>query len=120
LKEEENRDEQSIAIVLKRYERFLKKIFERYSNASKGKGRDTFDEDTGSVMSQLDLLKMFKEKNVEKNKIVLQEVYKFIQKDKGQQGVDYEGFLKFLEQYCVGTYHRDRNYTIEPMGGYLR
>jgi Ca2+-binding EF-hand superfamily protein len=90
----------------------LKRVFDRYSNASKAKGRDTFDEDNGSVINQVDLLKMFKEKNIEKNKTLLQEVYKFVQKDKGQQGIDYEGFLRYLEQYCIGTYHRDKNYTI--------
>lgn len=60
LKEEESRDEQSVTLVLKKYDRFLRKLFERYSNASKAKGRDTFDEDAGAVMNQVELLRMFK------------------------------------------------------------
>lgn len=107
--------------MLKKYDRFLRKLFERYSNASKAKGRDTFDEDTGLMMSQVELHKMFKEKNIEKNKVVLQELFKIVSSEKGQQSIDYESFLRLLEQYSVNSYFKERNsQTIEPLGGYLR
>ena len=105
--------------MLKKYDRFLRKLFERYSNASKAKGRDTFDEDTGLMMSQVELHKMFKEKNIEKNKVVLQELFKIVSSEKGQQSIDYESFLRLLEQYSVNSYFKERNsQTIEPLGGY--
>lgn len=122
LREEEARDEQSVTLVLKKYDRFLKRLFDRYSNVSRAKGaNNTFDDDTSGLLSQVELLKMFKEKNIEKNKTVLQELLKIVSKEKGQQSIDFTSFLKLLEQYCISSYFRDRNcQLIEPMGSYLR
>jgi hypothetical protein len=54
------RDENTIAIVLKKYDRFLKKLFEKYSNASRARNKtNTFEEDAGR-MNQVDLIRMFK------------------------------------------------------------
>ena len=60
--EEEDRNLESIRLVLKKNSNFIKKVFSRYTNARGGK-KDFFNEDNDS-MAQVDLLKFCKEKNL--------------------------------------------------------
>jgi hypothetical protein len=69
LNEEENRDSESVRLVFKRHFSFLKKLFNRYSSGKVGK-KDYFDEESDNI-AQIDLVRLCKEKNLEKNKPTL-------------------------------------------------
>jgi hypothetical protein len=60
--EEENRDNESIKLVLKKCNGFIKKLFGKYSSAKVNK-KDFFDGD-GDNMAQIDLIRLCKEKNL--------------------------------------------------------
>lgn len=60
--QEEDRDKESLGIVIKRYTPFIKKIFNRYVNL-KGAKKD-FNEAENPQMNLVDLLRLCKEKNI--------------------------------------------------------
>lgn len=91
--EEENRDSESIRLVLRRHSAFLKKIFNRYSSSRVGR-KDFFDEDNDS-MAQIDLVRLCKEKNIEKSKQAILELLK-LTNDKNIKSITFDNFHKFL------------------------
>jgi hypothetical protein len=63
-----------VRLVLKRHAPFLRKLFNRYSCSKVGK-KDYFEEDN-EAMVQIDLVRMCKEKNLEKSKPTIVELLK--------------------------------------------
>ena len=113
LADEENRDFESVKLTLKKYAPFLRRIFGKYSSSRVNK-KDYFDEDSDQ-MAQVDLLRLCKEKNIEKNKQNVIELLKLVN-DKNIKSLNYEGFIKFLERLTAHIYLRERASTHQPMG----
>lgn len=118
--DEENRDSQSLAIIFKKYQWFLKKVFIRYENSSELKKKEVFDTN-GQLLhfiSQIDCIRMLKEKGIEKDRTLIQEILKLIvKKEETVNGVNYESFVKLLEQYAIRTFSTSYH---QPLGEYLR
>jgi hypothetical protein len=91
--EEENRDSESIKLVLKKYSAFVRKLFNKYASAKVNK-KDFFDEDADS-MNQIDLVRLTKEKGLEKNKQAVTELLRTIN-DKNVKNISLDNFYKFL------------------------
>lgn len=109
-----------MAIVFKKYQWFLKKIFTRYENSSEMKRKEVFDSN-GQLLhfiSQVDCMRMLKEKGIEKDKTLIQEILKLVvSKKELVNGVNYDHFVKMLEQYAIKTYSGSHK---EPLGEYLK
>jgi hypothetical protein len=91
--EEEPRDSESIRLVLRKYGPFLRKLFNRYSSAKVGK-KDFFEEESDS-MNQIDLLRLCKEKGLERSKQVVTELLRGVH-DKNLKSLSFDNFLRFV------------------------
>lgn len=78
---------------MKRYAPFIKKLFNRYVNLKGAKKQ--FNEADNPAMSQVDLLRLCKEKNIEKNKNVILDILKEVN-NKNVNQLTLEVFFKFL------------------------
>lgn len=70
-------------------------------------------------MAQIDLIRLCKEKNLEKNKQVIIELLKTTN-DKNMKSVTVDGFFKFLESLTAYLYIKEKCSTHFPMGDYLK
>jgi hypothetical protein len=103
--------------VLKRYYPFLRKLFNKYASAKVNK-KDFFDGDSDN-MAQIDLVRLCKEKNLEKNKQTIIELLRTTN-DKNNKGLTMDGFFKFMETLTVYLFVKDKCSTHYPMGDYLK
>lgn len=95
---------------------FVKKIFTKYACAKVVK-KDYFEEKTD--MTQIDLLRLCKEKNLERSKQPVLEFLKEVN-NKNTKSIDIEVFPCFLEHLCVFLYFKEKVSTHIPMGDFLR
>lgn len=109
-----------MTIVFKKYQWFLKKVFSRYENSSELKKKEVFDAN-GQLLhfiSQIDCVRMLKEKGIEKDKTLIQEILRLVVgKKELVSGVNYEQFAKMLEQLAIKTFSGSHR---EPLGDYLK
>lgn len=91
--DEEVRDSESIKLVLRKYAPFLRKLFNRYSSARVNK-KDFFEEESDS-MNQIDLVRLCKEKGLERNKQAVYELLRSVN-DKNLKSLTLDNFHKFL------------------------
>lgn len=70
-------------------------------------------------MAQIDLVRLCKEKNLEKNKQTIIELLRTTT-DKNSKGLSLDGFFKFMEALTVYLFLKDKCSTHFPMGDYLK
>jgi hypothetical protein len=70
-------------------------------------------------MNQIDLIRLCKEKGLEKNKQIIIELLKSIN-DKNTKNVSLEGFFKFLEALVAFLFLKEKCSTHFPMGDFLK
>lgn len=98
---------------MRKYGPFLRKLFNRYSSAKVGK-KDFFDEESDS-MNHIDLLRLCKEKGLERNKQVITELTRCVA-DKNLKSLSLDTFFKFLEALTIHLFLKEKISTHIPMG----
>jgi hypothetical protein len=117
ISDEENRDAESIKLVLRKYAPFLRKLFNRYSSAKVGK-KDYFEEESDSI-NQIDLLRLCKEKGLERNKQVVTEITRSVS-DKSIKSLSLDSYLRFVEALTIHLFLKEKITTHIPMGEFLK
>lgn len=84
--------------MLKKYASFIRKLFNKYSSSKVNK-KDFFDEENEN-MNQIDLIRLCKEKGLEKNKQTIIELLKNVN-DKNTKTISSDNFSKFLEVLTI-------------------
>lgn len=113
LAEEEERDQESIRLVMKKYAPFLKKVFNKYCNMKNTK-KDYFDGENEQLL-QVDLVRLCKEKNIERNKNVIVEIMRQAN-NKNVSSLNLEAFVRFFELMCIEVYVKEKCNTKMVMG----
>lgn len=70
-------------------------------------------------MNQIDLLRLCKEKNLEKSKQPIIQIMKEVN-NKNTKSIDIDTFPCFLENLCVFLYLKEKTPTNMPMGDFIR
>ncbi len=114
LKTEEDRDAESVQIMLKRYSKALKHLFTKYSNSTANKKKKELFNDLKERFEKIslgDVAKLFRDHNMAAFVTMDEITYVFKQVNvkffgKHDPELDYEGYLKFMVHMSILIYGR--------------
>lgn len=114
---EEDRDLETVSLVLSQNKHLMKYLFSKYSNSTHSKKSEFFGElqEKFENITLSDLLKMLKDVHLanlitkEESQHLIKTINMKLKNKESLNGLDYEGFSKFLVQLCLNRY-AVRNY----------
>jgi hypothetical protein len=109
---EEDRDLETISLVLSQNKHFLKFLFGKYANSTHSKKSEFFEElrEKFERISLADLLRMFNEVhmrniiNKEQGLFLIKTINEKLRNKGNENALDFEGFSKFLVQISLNRF----------------